>query len=523
MDIFKLVGSVFIDTDEANKSLSKTDKKAEETGGKLVTLGKTAGRIGAAVVAGSAVAVTGMVSMAKSFASTADQIDKASIRMGISAESYQEYAYAAELAGVETTTLESAAKKLEGTDINFDQAMEDIMSFGTEEERAARAAELFGDAVAYKMSPLIEQSSESLNAAKQEANDLGLVLSNDTVSAGAALNDSFTKITESATALFTSLGASLMPIVQSMTDMVIEFMPTIREVVDELAPVLVELMEELGPPLLDIVKQMLPVILDIIKKLMPFISQVASTVLPVIVNLIDALLPILDPLLQLLDPILTLVMTFLNPLLSLINTILPPLCNLFVRITNVALKPLGSYIEFLSDVWGGLFDTISDIMSNLVGVVKGPVNSILGFINGLISGVCSGVNGIIRALNRFSINVPDWVTSLTGISTFGFNLSEVTAPQIPLLAKGGVLDSGSAIVGEDGPELITTSNKKTTVTPLNDNNNAFVDLNKKLDTLIAMLSNGFGVYLDKTAMVGSLAPGMNAELGRLSARERRFA
>ena len=40
-------------------------------------------------------------------------------------------------------------------------------------------------------------------------------------------------------------------------------------------------------------------------------------------------------------------------------------------------------------------------------------------------------------------------------------------PEIPLLAKGGILEAGSAIVGEAGPELLSLVNGKARVTPLN--------------------------------------------------------
>jgi len=60
LEIFKLVGSVFVDTDSAEKSLKKTDKTAEGFGSKLLAAGKTAGKFalavgGAAVAAGTAI------------------------------------------------------------------------------------------------------------------------------------------------------------------------------------------------------------------------------------------------------------------------------------------------------------------------------------------------------------------------------------------------------------------------------------------------------------------------------------
>ena len=60
LEIFRLVGSVFVNTDQAEKSLKKTDKNAEGLGSKLLTAGKTAGKFalgvaGAAAAAGAAI------------------------------------------------------------------------------------------------------------------------------------------------------------------------------------------------------------------------------------------------------------------------------------------------------------------------------------------------------------------------------------------------------------------------------------------------------------------------------------
>lgn len=60
LEIFRLVGSVFVDTDKADESLKKTDKNAEGFGKKLQSVGKAAGTlalgvVGAATAAGGAI------------------------------------------------------------------------------------------------------------------------------------------------------------------------------------------------------------------------------------------------------------------------------------------------------------------------------------------------------------------------------------------------------------------------------------------------------------------------------------
>lgn len=66
LEIFRLVGSVFVDTDAAEKSLKKTDKSAEGFGTKLINAGKKAGQFGLAVGAAAVAAGAAMVAVTES-------------------------------------------------------------------------------------------------------------------------------------------------------------------------------------------------------------------------------------------------------------------------------------------------------------------------------------------------------------------------------------------------------------------------------------------------------------------------
>ena len=129
---------------------------------------------------------------------------------------------------------------------------------------------------------------------------------------------------------------------------------------------------------------------------------------------------------------------------------------------------LKGIIEFITGVfsgdwekaWNGIKDIFKGIWEMMVNLVKAPVNLIIGVINGMISGVVAGINLVVRAINSIKVNIPDWVP-LIGGKHIGFNLSEVTAPQIPTLARGGVITSPTlAMVGEyagadNNPEIVT--------------------------------------------------------------------
>lgn len=119
--------------------------------------------------------------------------------------------------------------------------------------------------------------------------------------------------------------------------------------------------------------------------------------------------------------------------------------GLFNGISSLVDKVTGVFTKIkdkIIGVWNTVKTKTTEIWGGIKNAIKTPINSIIGFINGMISGVVDGLNGMIGALNKISIDVPGWITNLTGIEKFGFNLSLVEAPQIPYLAKGAVFRGG---------------------------------------------------------------------------------
>lgn len=133
----------------------------------------------------------------------------------------------------------------------------------------------------------------------------------------------------------------------------------------------------------------------------------------------------------------------------------------FANVQNIwnAIKSIFSgIVSFVKNVfagdWGAAWDSIVNVFKGIwdymLAIVKAPINGIIGLINGLVEGVVDGINLVIKALNNISFDIPDWVP-LIGGETFGFNLMPLTAPKIPLLAKGAVLPANKpflAMVGD---------------------------------------------------------------------------
>jgi len=481
--IFSLFGEVFVNTDKADSSLSKTEEKAGSVADKLGAGIKTAATWGTAIVGGATVAAGAMINVASKAAEQADEIDKASIRMGIGVESYQELAYAAGQCGVDMSTMEKAAKQLEGTDMNMDDAMKSIMALGTEEERAAKAAELFGEATAYKMKPLLQQGEEGFTTLTDRAHELGIVMSEDAVKSGVEFGDLMSDLKQSLQGLVVNLGSGFMPILNDMIKSIIGFMPTIQAIISDLGPVLSDLLQSILPPLVELVQQVLPPLLEIIEPLIPLLSEILKVILPPLTEIIKVLAKVISTVLgaaiEALMPVLDSFKTYLNGLMTFIK---------------------GVFMGDWKMAWEGVKNIFKGVFDSLVGIAKAPLNAVISLINKAFSAIGS-------------ITIPDWVPKIGG-QTFSL-------PQIPLLANGGTITaSGSAIVGEAGAELIEMPTGAR-VTPLE----AGSDFGAKLDSILDMMKqympmiNNAQIVLDSGALVGATAPLMNMALGQIVTRE----
>ena len=584
------------ETGDETKKVDKMGDEMEDTGNKASGLGEklkkgfaAAGKVIAGVAASAAAAGAAIYKMGMDSAATADEIDKGSIRMGISTDYYQKLAYAAGQSGVEMSTLEKAAKTLEksGSGLNFRSAIESIMDMEDASERANRAAELFGESVAYELSPLIEQSEGDFDGLINRAEELGLVMAEDDVKAGVTLGDTMADVKKSFKALATNLGSAVTPIIQKVGDFLLKNMPKFRAMFEKITPVAEKLLEslagplmqavedllpvassligtiagELGPfvsallpPILGVLKQLAPILEKVIQVVLPLAAEALSRVLPLILELASSLLPLISDfldrvgpvlselvmtvlgifvqvleeffpfiqelaskilpiladlivqigpvltnvlglvseLLTLLGPILNLVMAILEPLLKLITKILPVVISFIDRVVTIirnVLTPiingLRSAIEWLTDKvnwfsenWRSVWNGIKTFFAGVGKWLKDKLNEIGGFFtklwDGMKAGAKAGLNGLIWLLNKAIDGLNAILAPLRAVivgigKVFGANwdFSTISIPHIPALAKGGILQYGTALVGEKGPELLTMmKNGGAKVTPL---------------------------------------------------------
>ena len=124
-----------------------------------------------------------------------------------------------------------------------------------------------------------------------------------------------------------------------------------------------------------------------------------------------------------------------NLVLGLLNGV----SGIWGQITDFFSRRLDDVRQKFADTWQAVNSGSNAAWNGIAATIRTAVNTAIGFMNRLLSGAAAMVNGMIDVLD-----VP-----LIGGTSFGFALDHVSAPQIPMLARGGVIRQPTlAMMGE---------------------------------------------------------------------------
>lgn len=268
MNVFDLVATLSLDKSGYEEGIKDAEQQGQSLGGALKSAGKTVAVAGAAVAGVGA----GLFKFADGVASNADQIDKMSQKLGLSAQKYQEWDYVLKISGTEMSNMSTGLKTLTN---KFDDAknggagsiemfeklglsMEEIQGLSREElfeqvifafqgmedsaERAALASDLFGKS-GQELAPLFNTTADETRALIEEVNDLGGVMSDDAVKSGAEFKDSVTALKTAFNGAKNELGKELMPVITDLIKKITEFVKNggIKKIIDwfkQMAPII---------------------------------------------------------------------------------------------------------------------------------------------------------------------------------------------------------------------------------------------------------------------------------------------
>lgn len=299
------------------KSLStpftKAGSLALSFGKNLASAGKTAASFTLKGVKTAAVActaaltglATAAISAANSTAAAGDQIDKESQKLNMSREAYQEWSYVLSQNGADISQLGSGIDALvmklneaeKGSEdvvgmfgklgislqevqqatpeLAFERVVKGLQGMEDETLKAAIAQELLGGAGS-ELLPLLNSSAEATKKLKQEAHDLGLIMSDDAVDAAVKYTDSVDKMKRVGTALFQNITSELLPGFTMIVDGLTGLATGQEDATQKINSGVKDIVEK--------IRDMLPMVLDVIGEVLPLVGTALVEALPMLLE-----------------------------------------------------------------------------------------------------------------------------------------------------------------------------------------------------------------------------------------------
>ncbi len=227
------------------RSLQSDTKGLESAMKTLVAVNVT--QLFASVASAAASGVRSLISFGQSQADVVDNASKLAARLGMTYGEFAGLSLAADLAGVSMDTIGKASQKAEiafakaagGSEVataafaglglsveqlnamsaadRFDAIASSIAALPTEAQRAAAAVQIFGKAGA-ELLPLFSGGAEGIAAAREQAERLGLTLTNAQGQNVEAMNDSFTMVAKSIEGVVQQVVAYLAPAITAISE-----------------------------------------------------------------------------------------------------------------------------------------------------------------------------------------------------------------------------------------------------------------------------------------------------------------
>lgn len=425
VEIFKLFGSIFVNNDEANKSIAETEKKGK---GVAATLGngvKTAAKWGTALVGGAAAGVGALSSVAEStreYRTEMGKLDTAFTTNKFSAaDAKQTYSDLYAVVGDSGQATEAAnhlsllcnsTKDLQSwTEIctgvygQFGDSLpiEGLTEAANETAKVGTVTGSLADALNW-MGVSEDEFNEKLAKCSSEQERQQLITSTLTSlysDASAQYKKTNGDVMESNRAhqqlsdTMAQIGAVAEPVLNSLIGLggklLEQLSPIIEGVADSLAPALINICEEVAPIIVSMLEQIMP----LIEELLPFIAQLIEQLAPLIVQIVEQLFP---PLLQIIQDLLPYFMQIIQAIMPLFSTLvelLMPVIEMFIQLASVLLNGL---LAALTPIIEDLATFLNDLLTPLIPIISELCNTIVGILQPVLEQLSPVISLVFDAL-----------------------------------------------------------------------------------------------------------------------------
>lgn len=482
--------------DKLGDEVEDAGKQSEDAGGKFEKFGSVMKSVGKALAVTMAAIGTAAVAagkklwdMANDVAEAGDAIDKTSQKIGISAESYQEWDYVFQRCGADVNNLQTGMKKLSGviTDAagGSDSAAQKLSAVGLSIEdlngksqdeqlsiviaalqdmesgaaRTAAANDLLGKS-ATDMAAVLNMTAEETDALKQEAQDYGMVMSNEAVAASAAFEDSLTRMQGTIGGLKNRMVGELLPgitmIMDGLSDLVAGNEQAGEEITNGVTSV-IETVTEMIPQAVELISLIAAAILEsapsIIRALAEGVINAIPTLLPVVMQVITELVTALLELLpQIVEAGMQILASLITGIAAALPTLIPQIVEIVVQICQTLIDNLPLILDAALQLITGLAEGILNAIPVLIDALPEVINRIITF---LLDSIPQIIDTGIKLLTSLVEALPEIIASIVeAIPKIIDGIITAVIGAIPLIIEAGIKLLVSLI--QALPQIITT-------------------------------------------------------------------
>lgn len=449
LDLGKLKVGIEASTQDATKDI-------EGFGSKLSSIGSGVAKVGGvmakgfvagttAMVAGATAVVGGAGALVKSLTDVSGDIQDSAMKANMSSEEFQKLKYAFEMSGMSADQLSAVAVKnqkalndassgagtasdayknlgvsitdsngnLKDSEAVFNETIKSLADMEDVNKRNAIANDIFGKSYG-DLAPLLDGTGADIDAMKQKAVDLGIVMSNDTVSGAEALGDKFDELGMSFGGVKNGVASALLPAFTSITDGAIGVVGNLSTQLMPSFNLLGEAFEggkidkaKMGTAITEIMNS----IVGVITEYLPMILEVGMTVLMALIGVI------IDNLPMIIDSAIEVVMALVDGIMEAIPELIPAIFDAVETIVTTLLENLPEIvkmgIQLLTSLLNGIADSIPDLIPVIIDAVILITEVLLDNLPMLIEAgfkiIVAVIEGLMNALPSLLMKAPELI------------------------------------------------------------------------------------------------------------------
>ena len=465
--------SNILNKDASQAGASSGKSFSSSFGGAVGTGLKTAA--GAATVAASGLAALGkaVVGNAKETAAYGDNVDKLSQKIGISAEAFQEWDYVFSQNGADISILEGGMKKLSNSvadaasgnktaieqfealglsisDLNglsqediFGKVIEQLQQMPEGAERTALASDLLGRS-AMELGPLLNQTAADTQALKDQAHDLGMIMSDDAVKSSAAFTDSMDNMKRALTGAKNSIAADFLPGLTDITNGIANLVAGNEGATDEIAngfqklgtsisaaiPSVIGAVTSIVEAIAKVAPEIITALSSSILQALPQLAQILSGLIPQIISAITALLP------QLVQVGLEIIAQLAIGIAQSLPTLIPQIVEVVMQIIEILIQNIPLFLDAGVQLITGLAEGLINSIPVLIGYIPQIVQAI---VDALIKGIPILIQGAIQLVTALVDALPQIVQAIVdALPLIIQGIADALPELVPALIEGSI-------------------------------------------------------------------------------------